>query len=83
MAGLKAWVKSQAVMLYGVEHDELWVHQGFCEVGAVLKPFSCLCFVFSRASAPETASIGASGRCTCHVVHSQNGCHGGTAKLVV
>ena len=30
--GMKAWVKSQAVMLYGVEHDELWVHEGFCEV---------------------------------------------------
>jgi hypothetical protein len=35
--GLKAWVKSQAVMLYGVEHNELWVHQGFCEVGQNLK----------------------------------------------
>ena len=31
---MKAWVKSQAVMLYGVEHDELWVHKGFCEVRA-------------------------------------------------
>ena len=29
---MKAWLKSQAVMLYGVEHDELWVHKGFCEV---------------------------------------------------
>ena len=30
--GLKAWAKAQSVMLYGVEHDEIWVHEGFNEV---------------------------------------------------
>ena len=29
--GIKAWAKAQSVMLYGVEHDEVWVHEGFNE----------------------------------------------------
>ena len=32
--GMKAWAKAQSVMLYGVEHDEIWVHEGFNEVSA-------------------------------------------------
>lgn len=33
--GMKAWAKAQSVMLYGVEHDEIWVHEGFNEVSAL------------------------------------------------
>ncbi|EIE18845.1 alpha/beta-hydrolase [Coccomyxa subellipsoidea C-169] len=36
--GLKAWAKAQSVMLYGVEHDEIWVHEGFNEAYQSVKP---------------------------------------------
>lgn len=29
---LKEWARAQAIMLYAVEHDELWVHKGFNDV---------------------------------------------------
>lgn len=34
--GMKQWAKAQSVMLYGVEHDEIWVHEGFNEVRLLL-----------------------------------------------
>ncbi|KAK9918553.1 hypothetical protein WJX75_004940 [Coccomyxa subellipsoidea] len=36
--GIKAWAKAQSVMLYGVEHDEIWVHEGFNEAYQSVKP---------------------------------------------
>ncbi|BDA48953.1 probable phospholipase A1 EG1, chloroplastic/mitochondrial at C-terminar half [Coccomyxa sp. Obi] len=36
--GIKAWAKAQSVSLYGVEHDEIWVHEGFNEAYQSVKP---------------------------------------------
>jgi hypothetical protein len=29
---MKEWAKAQTIMLYAVEHDEIWVHKGFNDV---------------------------------------------------
>ena len=30
--GLSGWAKAQMMMLYAVEHDEMWCHKGFLQV---------------------------------------------------
>ena len=30
--GLSGWAKAQMMMIYAVEHDEIWVHKGFLQV---------------------------------------------------
>jgi len=30
--GLSGWAKAQMMMIYAVEHDEMWCHKGFLQV---------------------------------------------------
>ena len=33
--GLSGWAKAQMMMIYAVEHDEIWVHKGFLQVSLI------------------------------------------------
>lgn len=48
---MREWARAQAIMLYAVEHDELWIHKGFHDVRASMpagycSSFHCFDFVF-------------------------------------
>ena len=34
--GLSGWAKAQMMMVYAIEHDEMWCHRGFLEVRCLL-----------------------------------------------
>ena len=33
--GLSGWAKAQMMMIYAIEHDEMWCHKGFLQVSLV------------------------------------------------
>lgn len=39
--GLSGWAKAQMMMIYAIEHDEMWCHKGFLQAGRQPKHEHC------------------------------------------
>ena len=53
--GLSGWAKAQMMMLYAVEHDEMWCHKGFLQ--ACFTHFRLINFQCGIGTAPERAVV--------------------------
>ncbi len=74
--GIKAWAKAQSVMLYGVEHDEIWVHEGFNEASSV-----CFLQAASEMAIHVIGLLHCMFLCERHTCSAAATCFGGVKKL--
>lgn len=46
--GLSGWAKAQMMMIYAIEHDEMWCHKGFLQVASQVRMPSLAAIAYLR-----------------------------------